>query len=225
VLWRHGQTTFNAERRFQGQLDVPLNEVGRAQAALAARYIAALRPSEIFSSDLSRASQTAATLSRLTGLSVKLDPDLRERAGGAWEGLSDVQLREEYGHAYAHWTSAPASWAPPGGESGDAVADRAMGALLRVADSVPAGSTAVVVSHGGAIGLGTSRLLGIPAGLRMLGTLGNCRWSVLGRRDGKWRLLEHNVGSLPEPVADVEAQVPVEAGELGAPGGGTRREE
>jgi broad specificity phosphatase PhoE len=207
VLWRHGQTTFNAERRFQGQLDVPLNDRGRQQAALAARYVAAMRPGAIFSSDLSRASQTAAALSRLTGLSVKLDPDLRERAGGAWEGLSDVQLREEYGPTYAHWTSAPASWAPPGGESGDAVADRALGALVRVADSVPAGSTAVVVSHGGAIGLGTSRLLEVPAGLRLLGTLGNCRWSVLGRRDGKWRLLEHNVGVLPEPVEDAEAEV------------------
>jgi glucosyl-3-phosphoglycerate phosphatase len=221
VLWRHGQTTFNAERRFQGQLDVPLNDRGRQQAALAARYLAALGPGAIFSSDLSRAAETAAALARLTGLSVKLDPDLRERAGGAWEGLSDVELREQYAHAYSSWTSAPASWAPPGGESGHSVAERSAGALLRVADSVPAGSTAVVVSHGGALGLGSAQLLGIPEGVRMLGTLGNCRWSVLGRRDGKWRLLEHNVGSLPEPVEDVEAQVPVEAGAEGGP----RREE
>lgn len=221
MLWRHGQTTFNAERRFQGQLDVPLNERGQAQAALAARYLAALHPSAIFSSDLSRASATAAALARLTGLSVKLDPDLRERMGGEWEGLSDVELRDQYGDAYSNWTSAPASWGPPGGESGHDVAERALGALLRAADSVPGGSTAVVVSHGGALGLGTSRLLGIPEGVRMLGTLGNCRWSVLGRRDGKWRLLEHNVGTLPEPVADVEAEVPVEAGAEA----GTRREE
>jgi len=221
VLWRHGQTTFNAERRFQGQLDVPLNDRGRQQAALAARYVAALRPDAIFSSDLSRAVETAAALARLTGLSVKLDPDLRERAGGDWEGLSDAELREQYSHAYSSWTSAPATWAPPGGESGHSVGERASGALLRVADSVPAGSTAVVVSHGGALGLGSSRLLAIPEGIRMLGTLGNCRWSVLGRRDGKWRLLEHNVGSLPEPVQDVEAEVPVEAGAEG----GTRREE
>jgi broad specificity phosphatase PhoE len=221
VLWRHGQTTFNAERRFQGQLDVPLNERGQAQAALAARYLAALHPSAIFSSDLSRASATAAALARLTGLSVKLDPDLRERAGGEWEGLSDAELRDQYGDAYSNWTSAPASWGPPGGEPGHEVAERALGALLRAADSVPGGSTAVVVSHGGALGLGTSRLLGIPEGVRMLGTLGNCRWSILGRRDGKWRLLEHNVGTLPEPVADVEAEVPVEAGAEA----GTRREE
>ncbi|HEX5292140.1 MAG TPA: histidine phosphatase family protein [Streptosporangiaceae bacterium] len=221
MLWRHGQTTFNAERRFQGQLDVPLNDRGRQQAALAARYIAAMGPGAIFSSDLSRAAETASALSRLTGLSVKLDPDLRERAGGEWEGLSDVELREQYGDAYSNWTSAPASWGPPAGESGHSVAERASGALLRVADSVPAGSTAVVVSHGGALGLATSRLLAIPEGVRMLGTLGNCRWSVLGRRNSKWRLLEHNVGSLPEPVADVEAEVPVEAGAED----GTRREE
>jgi glucosyl-3-phosphoglycerate phosphatase len=229
VLWRHGQTTFNAERRFQGQLDVPLNELGQQQAALAARYIAALRPAAIFASNLSRAAATAGALARVTGLSVKLDPDLRERAGGEWEGLSDVELRDQYGDAYSNWTSAAASWRPPGGESGHEVAERSAGALLRAADSVPGGSTVVVVSHGGALGLGSSRLLGIPEGVRMLGTLGNCRWSVLGRRDGKWRLLEHNVGSLPEPVAELEAEVPVEVSAEGsgrASGqGGTRREE
>jgi probable phosphoglycerate mutase len=224
VLWRHGQTTFNAERRFQGQLDVPLNDLGRSQAALAARYLAALRPGAIFSSDLSRASATAAALARLTGLSVKLDPDLRERAGGAWEGLSDVELREQYPD-YLTWTTAAASWSPPGGESGAALADRASAAMLRIADSVPGGSLAVVVSHGGALGTGLSRILGLPDGTRLLGTLGNCRWSVLGRRDGRWRLLEHNVGSLPEPVEDVESEVPVEVGWAEAPGGGARRED
>jgi ribosome silencing factor RsfS/YbeB/iojap len=77
VLWRHGQTVWNAERRFQGQSDIPLDEVGQAQAERAARLLAALRPDLIVSSDLSRAAQTAAPLSRLTGLEVTLDKDLR----------------------------------------------------------------------------------------------------------------------------------------------------
>jgi broad specificity phosphatase PhoE len=211
VLWRHGQTTFNAERRFQGQTDAPLNERGREQAARAARMLAALRPDAIFSSDLSRATETAAALARLTGLSVKLDPDLRERGGGAWEGMSEEQLRAEYADSYSTWTSAPPGWAPPGGESGAEVADRASAALARIADSLPGGSLGVVVGHGGALSLGLCRLLGIPDGQRILGTHGNCRWSVLGRRAGRWRLLEHNVGTLPEPVADVAAEVAVEA--------------
>jgi glucosyl-3-phosphoglycerate phosphatase len=199
VLWRHGQTAFNAERRFQGQTDVPLNVVGQQQAARAARYLAALRPDAIFSSDLSRAAETAAALARLTGLSVKLDEDLRERHGGAWEGKTDAEIREQYPEAFA-------AWVPPDGETATAVADRGSAALERIADSMPGGSLAVVVGHGANLGMGLARLLGIPDDVRVLGPFGNCSWSVLGRRLGKWRLMEHNVGTLPEPVPDSEAE-------------------
>jgi probable phosphoglycerate mutase len=212
VLWRHGQTVWNAERRFQGQSDIPLDEVGQAQAERAARLLAALRPDLIVSSDLSRAAQTAAPLSRLTGLELTLDKDLRERSGGCWEGLTDTEIRTRYPVEHASWT-------PPDGEPSAAVAERVAGALLRVAEAVlargddpprppRAGSEpgfvtglAVVVSHGAALRLGMSRLLGMPEDLSgVLGPLSNCSWSVLGRRYGRWRLVEHNAGTLPEPV-------------------------
>jgi probable phosphoglycerate mutase len=212
VLWRHGQTVWNAERRFQGQSDIPLDEVGQAQAERAARLLAALRPDLIVSSDLSRAAQTAAPLSRLTGLELTLDKDLRERSGGCWEGLTDTEIRTRYPVEHASWT-------PPDGEPSTLVADRVAGALLRVAEAVlargddpprppRAGSEpgfvtglAVVVSHGAALRLGMSRLLGMPEELSgVLGPLSNCSWSVLGRRYGRWRLVEHNAGTLPEPV-------------------------
>jgi probable phosphoglycerate mutase len=82
------------------------------------------------------------------------------------------------------------------------VADRASAALYRVADSLPGGSLAVVVSHGAALAMAAARLLEIPWEPRVLGPFGNCQWSVLSRRRGHWRLLEHNVGILPEPVPD-----------------------
>jgi len=192
VLWRHGQTTYNVEHRFQGQSDVPLNEVGLRQAAEAARYLAAIQPSAIFSSDLSRASVTAAALARLTGLSVQLDKDLRERSGGSWEGLTEAEIRERFPAERATWT-------PPDGEPALAVADRASAALERIAASMPGGSTAVVVSHGAALGMAVARLLEMPWEPRILGPFGNCRWSVLSRRRGRWRLLEHNAGILPDP--------------------------
>jgi glucosyl-3-phosphoglycerate phosphatase len=195
VLWRHGQTTYNVQRRFQGQSDVPLNEVGRRQAADAAGYLAALRPSAIYSSDLSRASATAGALARLTGLPVQLDKDLRERGGGCWEGLTEAEIRERF-------PAERLTWSPPDGEPAAAVADRASAALTRIADSVSGGSMAVVVSHGAALGMATARLLDIPWEPRVLGPFGNCRWSVLSRRRIRWRLLEHNVGMLPEPVPD-----------------------
>jgi glucosyl-3-phosphoglycerate phosphatase len=191
-LWRHGQTTWNAERRFQGQSDIPLDETGQAQAERAARLLAALRPDLIVSSDLSRATSTAAPLARLTGLEVMLDKDLRERHGGCWEGLTDAEIRERYPQAHATWT-------PPDGEPTGAVADRVAASLQRTAAA--AADLAVVVSHGAALRLGMSRLLGMPDELfGVLGPLSNCSWSVLGVRYGRWRLQEHNAGTLPEPV-------------------------
>jgi probable phosphoglycerate mutase len=200
VLWRHGQTVWNAERRFQGQSDIPLNETGQAQAGRAARLLASLRPDLIVSSDLSRASGTAAALAQLTGLEVTPDKDLRERHGGGWEGLTDGEIRARYPAEHA-------SWSPPDGEPSAVVADRVAGALQRIADRLAederdgASGLAVVVSHGAALRLGMSRFLGMPEELfGVLGPLSNCSWSVLGQRRGHWRLLEHNAGTLPEPV-------------------------
>jgi glucosyl-3-phosphoglycerate phosphatase len=199
VLWRHGRTVWNAERRFQGQSDIPLDETGQAQAERAARLLAALRPDLIVSSDLSRAAQTAAPLGRLTGLEVTLDKDLRERHGGRWEGLTDTEIRTRYPVEHANWT-------PPDGEPSPVVADRVAAALYRIAEAAAGTENAepglaVVVSHGAALRLGMSRLLGMPEELfGVLGPLSNCSWSVLGRWHGRWRLLEHNAGTLPEPV-------------------------
>jgi glucosyl-3-phosphoglycerate phosphatase len=189
---------WNAERRFQGQSDIPLDETGQAQAERAARLLAALHPDLIVASDLSRAVGTAAPLARLTGLEVTLDKDLRERQGGSWEGLTDAEIRQRYPEAHATWT-------PPDGEPGAVVADRVAAALQRAAAAAaqvtgPEG-LAVVVSHGAAIRLGMSRLLRLPDELlAVLGPISNCSWSVLGAWYGRWRLLEHNAGTLPEPV-------------------------
>ncbi len=185
---------WNAERRFQGQSDIPLDPTGEAQAERAARLLAALRPGLIFSSDLQRATMTAAPLARLTGLDVHVDKDLRERFGGRWEGLTDSEIRAQYPAAYA-------AWMPPDGETSPAVAHRAKSALQRIAEGMTPGALAVVVSHGAAIRLGMSEILGLPLeSSGILGPLANCSWSVIERRRERWRLLEHNAGTLPEPV-------------------------
>jgi len=230
VVWRHGQTAWNAQRRFQGHSDIPLDATGREQARDAARYLAAMHPGAIFSSDLVRAAETAAYLGELTGLPVQLDKDLRERGGGSWEGLTDREIREGYPAEYA-------AWIPPDGEPVSAVADRAAGAMQRIANSLDGAggrdgwdaALAVVISHGAAINLGLSRLLGLPERTRVLGPLGNCSWSVLGRRADRWRLLEHNVGRLPdlapEPVqvlaAGPEEETPASASAPGPVPGST----
>jgi glucosyl-3-phosphoglycerate phosphatase len=195
VLWRHGQTTYNAEHRFQGQRDVPLNALGRAQAQRAARHLASLEPAAIWSSDLVRATATAECLAKMVGLDVQQDKDLRERFGGEWEGLTIGEIRRSYPEEHA-------TWEPPGGESVESVASRTAGALQRIAERSAPGSLVVVVGHGASLTWGMSRLLGLDN--RVTGGLGNCCWCLLSKRGSRWRLLEYNVGALPEPVEVAE---------------------
>lgn len=195
VLWRHGQTIWNAEGRYQGHTDVPLDESGIEQAERAARLLAALCPYAIVSSDLSRASETAETLSRSVGVPVVLDGSLRERFMAGWEGLTHEDIEDRF----------PDEWAarqPAGGETPEQVADRVAPAVEKHFDTLPPGGTLVVVSHGSALRLGMCRLLELPALLwSRIGPLANCSWSVLGQDgSGPLRLHEHNAGTLPEPV-------------------------
>ncbi|GIH79442.1 histidine phosphatase family protein [Planobispora longispora] len=191
---RHGQTLWNVERRFQGHTDIPLDETGLAQAARAASMLATLRPELIVSSNLQRAAGTAQALARLTGLDVAVDEDLRERGGGEWEGLT----REEIASG---WPREFAAWEAPGGEDVGDVAKRVSAAVRRWAEQVGPDGLLVVVSHGAAIRLGIAMLMGLPQQhWPALGSLGNCSWSVLEEGRKGWRLLEHNAGTLPEPV-------------------------
>ena len=208
MLWRHGQTTWNAEHRYQGQADIPLDDTGMAQAEQAARRLATLRPDALFSSDLARAQQTAAPLAKLTGLPVTLDKDLRERYGGDWEGLSDAVIRERY-------PTERATWNPPNGEPNPVIAERVAGALTRIADTLDEGQLAIAVGHGAALRIGMERILDIPVdGLPTLGSLVNCSWSVLELRNAHWRLSEYNVTAPdvtalgPSPFSDRARTLP-----------------
>ncbi|MEU0988467.1 histidine phosphatase family protein [Streptomyces sp. NPDC005953] len=200
VLWRHGQTAWNVERRFQGTTDIELTEVGIAQARRAARLLASLKPDAIISSDLKRASTTAGELSGLTGHTVTFDPQLRETYAGVWQGMTHQDIIAEFGDQYAAWKRGEPV-RRGGGELETEVADRAAPVVLRHAEKLPENGTLVVVSHGGTIRTTIGRLLGLESRhWESLGGLSNCCWSVLGEGARGWRLLEHNAGTLPEPV-------------------------
>ena len=200
ILWRHGQTSWNVERRFQGTTDVALTEAGLAQARRAARLLAGLKPDAIIASDLQRAAGTAAELAALTALEVTYDEALRETYAGAWQGLTHEEIIERYGEEYAAWKRGEPV-RRGGGELETEVADRAAPVVLRHAEKLPDAGTLVVVSHGGTIRTTIGRLIGLePRSWESLGGLSNCCWSVLGEGARGWRLLEHNAGTLPEPV-------------------------
>ncbi|MEV5443013.1 histidine phosphatase family protein [Streptomyces sp. NPDC052644] len=200
VLWRHGQTAWNLERRFQGSTDIELTETGVAQARRAARLLAALRPDAIIASDLKRAAATAAELSAVTGHQVTHDAALRETYAGVWQGLTHEEILARHGEEYRAWKRGEPV-RRGGGEMETEVADRAAPLVLEHVEKLPEDGTLVVVSHGGTIRTTIGRLLGLdPHHWESLGGLSNCCWSVLGEGARGWRLLEHNAGTLPEPV-------------------------
>lgn len=208
VVWRHGQTAYNAERRYQGHADVALDDVGRAQAARAARLLAGLSPSAIVSSDLVRARTTAEELARLTGLTVGTDKRLREIDVGAWQSLTFDEVAVRFPDEVAQWRDGHEG-RRGGGETLVEVGERAVDAVLEALQKISDGETLVVATHGAAGRALVASLIGLPtSNWRALGSLANCCWSVLGEvekgaeseRTASWRLLEHNAGTLPEPA-------------------------
>jgi len=142
LLVRHGQSTWNAAGRWQGQADPPLSDLGVEQARSAARAIEQI--DRAWSSDLVRAHRTAAILAERHELPVQPDARVRERAAGPWTGLTRDEIEAQYPGALA------ARQRPPGFEGDDALGARALGALREFADAVR-GGTGLVVTHGGVI--------------------------------------------------------------------------
>ena len=103
VLWRHGQTDWNVENRFQGHSDIPLNKVGEYQVVEAAKILASLKPDRIVSSDLIRAQKTAAALSAITNIKVEINPGIRETNGGLWEGKTATENRSTHSELFSSW--------------------------------------------------------------------------------------------------------------------------
>lgn len=210
VVVRHARTAWNAQRRFQGQADPPLDEVGRAQAYEMAALVAALEPGAIVSSDAVRALQTADPLGDVCGLPVQNEPRLRERSLGHWEGLTRDEVATRYPDEYADWV-AGRDVSRRGGESREQVARRALAAFADLPD-VP---TAVMVTHSATAMALCAALLGMPQHVHVLGPLANCHWSELRaeHQDGAppmWRLRAHNIGA-----PGVVAPLPVQLGDPG----------
>ncbi len=103
LLIRHGETAWNAVKRLQGHLDVPLNAKGEQQAAALGRALRDEPLDAVFSSDLQRALHTAQALAAPRGMQVQLDPRLRERCYGAFEGMMYADIGQRYPEAYAAW--------------------------------------------------------------------------------------------------------------------------
>jgi probable phosphoglycerate mutase len=195
VLLRHGRTSWNESGRAQGHADPGLDDVGHAQAAAVAPYVAALEPSALWTSDLARARQTSAYVEQATGLPAKEDERLREFDVGARQGLTMPEFVEAFPTEGARWLAGAGMPHVEGAETPTDVEQRLLPALQECLASLQPGETGVVVTHGAALKVGLAALLGWP---RELGTtlrgMDNCGWAVLGELDdgGRVRLEAYN---------------------------------
>jgi broad specificity phosphatase PhoE len=146
-LVRHGETTYNAEGRIQGQSDAPLSELGRRQSEAVAKALAAVPIEAIYSSPLRRAQETAEPISARLKLPVIDDPRLMELDAGQFEGRLRSELADVYPVELACWLSGDEDFAIPGGESRRQLAERGCAALRAIAAA--GHRQAVVVTHGG----------------------------------------------------------------------------
>lgn len=149
VVIRHGETQANAEGRYQGALDIGLNESGRRHIARLADEVAATQApfDRLLASPLLRTRESAAILSRQLGLSVELVPAFRERDVGLFEGLAQVEARTRYPELWARNITRRWAEAPPGGETIDEVIARVSQGLTELA-SIMQGERILLVAHG-----------------------------------------------------------------------------
>lgn len=192
VLWRHGETEYNATGRMQGHLDSMLTETGMNQARFAVPVLTGFGSEVVVASDLRRARDTATVFTSVVGIPLRIDERLRETHLGKWQGLTLEEVEAEWPGAVDVWRS-DATFTPPDGESRVEVAERA----IQVVNEVDAefSGTAMLCAHGGLISSLTGRMLDLPVeAWSQLAGISNCNWTVFTRRAGRWRLSSYNAG-------------------------------
>lgn len=189
IFIRPGETQWNRLGRWQGQVAVSLNDHGKMQAKRLARFIRAIGVQALYTSDLRRASETAAVLADTLGFDVVADERLRERHIGLWQGLTLPEVQEWYPEAYQSLRSNPDSYQIEGGESRDLVAKRMKAAF----DEITAKPHDIigVVSHTTAI---RALLDALIPGVDALGMdFSNMSVTSIAKEDGsEWRIVQRN---------------------------------
>ena len=159
-LIRHGETDWNAAGRYQGQSDIPLNRTGIQQARKIAGRLSKEKIDAIYSSDLSRARETAEQIAQAHKLKVTSDARWRELSFGDWEGLTYPEMEAKAPDELALWRSDPTQYAPPHGETFTQLAKHVLSAFNELND-LDAEQTVVIVSHGGPLQILLCHVLGV----------------------------------------------------------------
>lgn len=190
ILVRHGETVHNVARIAQGWNDSALSDRGVRQVQQLAERVVDYSPNALFSSSLQRAMTTARAIADRTGLTIQPLDELREMHYGRWENRSFLDVRREDADIYEKWTADP-ECPCPGGESHNDVLRRFQAALKKI--EATANGTAlrpVLVTHGTAIRIGATALLGLPIGASRNLAQDNAATNVFIRR-GELFVLKH----------------------------------
>jgi broad specificity phosphatase PhoE len=158
IFIRHASSRWNDERRIQGQLDPPLSEKGREQAARLAERLRGCSFARFYSSDLQRAVETARAVSAVIEAEPELTADLREVGLGEWEGLTRDDIVKRYPEEWRRWVEEPSWDIVPGGEGADVFEARVGNFLTRLTAEQKSGDV-LLVTHGGVIQVAILRLL------------------------------------------------------------------
>jgi 2,3-bisphosphoglycerate-dependent phosphoglycerate mutase len=202
-LVRHGETAWNADRRLQGHTDIPLNDTGFAQARATAASLAGERFDAAYSSDLTRARQTADAIAARCGLTPALDPALRERHYGGFQALTYNEARTRFPGDYQRFESRDPDFVfPEGGESLRNFASRIRTTLERIAGSHQ-GGTVLVVTHGGVLDIAHRLATGKPLDAARDFTIPNAALNWISHDGETWSLIawaeqRHLTNSLDE---------------------------
>jgi broad specificity phosphatase PhoE len=199
LLARHGETDWNAERRWQGHTDRPLTDRGRAQAQALAERLDGTELESVYSSDLTRARDTAAAVAERKGIELRTLPELREVDVGSWAGLTKAEAEARFPEAFERWKHGHVGWTD--GETYEAMTERVTAALRRIA-AEHENAPVLVVSHGGPIRAVHATALGLDvhAYRRMRPVEPNARLSAVCLEDGRFTEL-CPAGQIDEVIA------------------------
>ena len=181
ILVRHGETDYNAQGIFQGYAPIPLSARGRQQAALVARRVVSLQPTVLYSSDITRAHETAVLIGQQLSLPVELTTGLREWNPGIWMHRPVTEYTAHLQALGAH----PVTYMPEDGESQIQTQQRIV-AFLQESEARHSGATVLGVSHGLAIDLLVRHILGLDVMRPPAYRIGNTSVNIFYCQDGVW---------------------------------------
>lgn len=184
---RHGETEWNTERREMGHLDSPLTARGVRQAEAIARRLSLVSVQSLYTSDLGRAVQTAEIIGAATGMPIRLEPGLRERDMGAFQGLTPDEITERFPKQIAEYRRVRFHAEVPGGESAKERSERSVRVLTEIA-SQHTDQTIVVVTHGGFLTGFLEFVLGLAPGNSWRFKKQNASFNAFEFGQGKWTL-------------------------------------